>query len=59
MCVCVSMCTLVQTSGVQDPLELELQVVMNFLTGCWQLNSGLLQEQEVLWPTVLLTQGWP
>ena len=31
-----------------DPLDLELEEVHELLCGCWELNSGLLEEQPVL-----------
>lgn len=30
------------------PLELELYMVVSFLTRCWDVNLGLPQEQQVL-----------
>lgn len=33
---------------MSESLELELQEVVGFRNGCWELNSGPLGEQEVL-----------
>lgn len=30
-----------------DPSELELQVSVNHLTGCWERNPGLLEKYQV------------
>lgn len=49
-----------------DPLELELQAAVNHKHRCWELNSGPLQEQQLLLttgpvlqplPTIFLKQG--
>lgn len=34
-----------------DPLELELQAAVNHKHRCWELNSGPLQEQQLLLTT--------
>jgi hypothetical protein len=33
---------------VSDPLEVELQMAVSCVCGCWELNPGLLEEQSVL-----------
>lgn len=38
---------------VFEPLELELLAVMNCLTGCWELNTSPLQEQQALSPLAI------
>ena len=39
--------------GMSDPLELELQTVVSqsIPSGCWELNSGPLEEQPMLLTT--------
>lgn len=50
LCVYVSVCGYVHVSleeGIGAP-ELELEIVINFLLGCWELNWGPLREQYAL-----------
>jgi hypothetical protein len=39
-----------------DPLELELHADCELLYGCWELNSGPFQEQQVVLTTEQLSQ---
>lgn len=54
MCVCLSVCvcmgvcmqTPTEAQKVLACLELELQAVMSFQCGCWDLNSSPLRKQQ-------------
>jgi hypothetical protein len=54
VCVCVCVCEPYVCAGahgyqqrVLDPLDLEFQAVGSRLTGCWKLNLGPVEEQQV------------
>jgi hypothetical protein len=44
---CVHAVPIEARRGHQGPLELELKMVVSLHGGCWELNPGLLQEQQV------------
>ena len=49
--VCMGVCVYVcgdSRRAEEAPLELELQEVVSYKHGCWELKSGSLQEQPVL-----------
>ena len=56
-CVCICVCAYAYACSAcggqkraSDSLELELQAfVSHFQWGCWELTSGSLPEQQVLW----------
>lgn len=51
MCVLVCVCVCPWKPGeVSDSLELEFQVVVRHLTGCWEPSAGALKEPQVLLP---------
>ena len=54
-CLHISICTACvcgdHSGQASDPLQMELQLVVSWECGCWELNSGSLEEQTVLLTT--------